>query len=161
MYENGFHMWISAVGRTAMKRWLGILLHSSVNWWNVSLAWKACTELTWNTQHRWIAVFSTCQMFQHFLFFRSVFTIASIVTSSFNLISVCFQFHPPFIGFFSRDMATATPLSGSCPLVEENHSVLLQQLFMLACFHPLYMNTWAAFVSLALYQVTRHGCVCV
>lgn len=54
-------------------------------------------------------------------------------------------------------MANATPQSGSCPLAEENHSVLLQQLFMLACIHPLYMNTWAAFVSLALYQVTRHG----
>lgn len=33
---------------------------------------------------------------------------------------------------------------------------------MLACVHPLYMNTWEAFVSLALYQVTGHGCaVCL
>lgn len=94
MYENGFHMWISAVGRAAMKRWLGILLHSSVNWWNVSLAWKACTELTWNTQHRWIAIFSTSQMFQHLLFFRSVFTISPIAMSSFNLICL-FSVTPP------------------------------------------------------------------
>lgn len=56
-------------------------------------------------------------------------------------------------------MANATPQSGSCPLAEENHSVLLQQLFMLACIH---LYTWAAFVSLAQYQVSRHGCaVCL
>lgn len=58
-------------------------------------------------------------------------------------------------------MATAT-LSGSCPLTEENHSVPLQQLSMLACVHPLNMNTLAAFVSVALYQVTKQGCtVCL
>lgn len=30
--------------------------------------------------------------------------------------------------------------------------------YMLACIHPLYMTTWVAFVSPALYQVTGHGC---
>lgn len=37
-----------------------------------------------------------------------------------------------------------------------------QSTFKLACVHALYMNIWAAFVSLALDQVTRHGCtVCL
>ncbi len=99
---------------------------------------------------------STLYVFSH------SYDLALKVVSSFNLISVCFSVTPTLIGFLSSDMATATPLSGSCPLAEENHSVLLQQLFMLACVHPLYMNTWAAFVSLLLYQVTRHGCaVCL
>lgn len=36
--RNGFHMWTSAVGLAAVKRRLGVPLHSTVNWWNVSLA---------------------------------------------------------------------------------------------------------------------------
>lgn len=69
MYKNVFHMWITASGLTAMKRQLGIPLHSIVNWWNFSLAWFACTKLTRNTQNSWMAVFSTSRMFQHFMFF--------------------------------------------------------------------------------------------
>lgn len=77
-------------------------------------------------------------------------------TSSFHFISVWFLTQ---IGFLSSNMANATPQSGSSPLAEENHSVLLQQLFMLACIHPLYMS---CLCFPALYQVTRHGCaVCL
>lgn len=141
-------MWLSADSLAATKRWLGQPPHSTFNWWNVSLASDACSEVSWNTKHSWIAVYKP-----------KVSTLSIYLTlkamGSFNLISICFLL-PPFSSYFGLDTTLFLFLSRRKPIFSSN------SFFLLACVHPLNTNTWAVFVSLALYWVTSHVCaVCL
>lgn len=123
---------LAFVGLTAMKRWLGIPSHSTVNWWNISLAWNLTISSTSHT------------------LFSAEHLPCSKVTPPFSLLLISFFDAPPVISYFSVDMATATA-TVLFLLGQKKRSVLFQQLFMLASVHPVYMNTWAVFVSLGLY----------
>lgn len=135
-------MWISAVGLSAMKRRLGVPLHSTVNWWNVSLAWNVRTEFTWTGQHSRITVSFTWQMFQHLVFYL-------VVKSHIPLI--CFSVAPPFISSFSTDTLTATVLF-FFPLQEENPMFSSSSF---SCWHVSILCTWIHELSLFLWPCIR------
>jgi len=104
---------------------------------------NACTQLTWNTRRSWIEISSpswNLQQLQIIPFLKNVIP----VTSSFSKISpsppgsdVATVIAPPAVwkSFSERGRRENSQCSPS------------RQLFTLACVHPLYVNTWAAFVS--------------
>lgn len=162
------------VRKLDVRKWFSYVDHCCRPFCNETLTWHTTTfhsqlvecQLSLKCMYWiWLEIYNTAGLLvslQAECFSTLGFILSCKVTSSFNLILVLFFWYTNPYWFLELRHGDCHPAVWKLSFSRRKPHCSPQQLFMLACVHPLYMNTWAAFVSQALYQVTRHGCtVCL